>query len=537
MALELKATSKWWYGRFKVKGRLRRVNLEVQVRGLRPESITEQGDRVFEATRVKAQVAHDKVLEEIHTSKNAEELRQRVMEIKTGARVKSIPLKKLTNEWEKLPRRSVPSPEHVKATRRKLDQFVDFMRREHPTVAELAGVQAEHVRDFLAEESDRGVSARTWNIMLGLLKGIFRKFEPGADAYRRFLLQTPQRREDTVHRKPFLPEDVEAILEAAKTDELVGPLIVTAICTAMRRGDCALLKWSSVDLKECFITVKTSKTGESIEIPILPRLRTEFEAAAGNQGEARGEYVFPAAADLYQRTPSALDRRLKAVLMRAGFVDEADAQRAAKRPKAGERPELPELPRDELCERGFKAIEELPMRESKRATMRAVFQAYMAGDDMAEVAEALVVSKSTVSLHLREIEEVLGAKVVRWRATPTPEVIRGKIHADNGESPRLKRGSLRGWHAFRTSFVTAALSSGMPIELVRRVTGHQTVEVVEKHYFRPGRNQFKQAFENAMPDVLTQGEQSPQDEARKIVEKMTARTLKKDKAALLELLG
>jgi hypothetical protein len=47
------------------------------------------------------------------------------------------------------------------------------------------------------------------------------------------------------------------------------------------------------------------------------------------------------------------------------------------------------------------------------------------------------------------------------------------------------------------------ISAGVPVELVRRVTGHATVEVVLKHYFRPDREQFKAALLGAMPAVLT----------------------------------
>jgi hypothetical protein len=63
--------------------------------------------------------------------------------------------------------------------------------------------------------------------------------------------------------------------------------------------------------------------------------------------------------------------------------------------------------------------------------------------------------------------------------------------------------SVRDWHALRATFVTLALSAGVPVELVRRVTGHATVEVVLKHYFRPNREQFKAALVDAMPKVLT----------------------------------
>ena len=42
-------------------------------------------------------------------------------------------------------------------------------------------------------------------------------------------------------------------------------------------------------------------------------------------------------------------------------------------------------------------------------------------------------------------------------------------------------------HSFRVTWITLALAAGVPLELVQRVTGHRTVEVVMKHYFRQGR--------------------------------------------------
>ena len=69
--------------------------------------------------------------------------------------------------------------------------------------------------------------------------------------------------------------------------------------------------------------------------------------------------------------------------------------------------------------------------------------------------------------------------------------------------------SVRDWHALRATFVTLALSAGVPVELVRRVTGHATVEVVLKHYFHPGRDALRTALANAMPKVLTVGRGAP----------------------------
>ena len=536
MSLELKSSSQWWYGRFTVGGRRRRVNLNVKAQGIRPATLADQGDATFERSRIKAMVAHERMLEELERKQNAEELRQRVMEIKTGARVEAVALETLPDAWEALPRRQKPTERYLKIYRQKLVRFVEHMRQRHPDVAELAAVQADHLRSFMDAESDRNVSARSWNIMLSLLRGVFRKFEPGADAYRRYLLQTPSRKEETIHREPYSPEEIEIILKAAETDELVGPMVVVAICTAMRRGDSARLEWSSVDLDEGFIAVKTGKTGALVEIPIMPRLRQLLEEAATKR--IKGErYVFPETARKFEKSPDTLDRKLKGLLRRAGFVDAAEANRDGKRPKAEEEEALETLPLHELRARGLAAIEDMQINSRKRDNMKLVFESYMAGASMAEVSETACVSKSTVSAHLRAIERAIGAKVVRWRAEPAAEVVRGELHGDSGDAPRLRRGSVRGWHAFRTSFVTMALSAGMPMELVQRVTGHSTVAVVQKHYFRPGREQFKKAFEAAMPAMLSEGAKSPADEIQEIVARMTSGTLEEDKARLLQLMA
>ena len=53
-----------------------------------------------------------------------------------------------------------------------------------------------------------------------------------------------------------------------------------------------------------------------------------------------------------------------------------------------------------------------------------------------------------------------------------------------------RRASVRDFHSFRVTWVTLALTAGVPVELVQKVTGHKTVEVVLKHYFQPGREGF-----------------------------------------------
>jgi hypothetical protein len=99
----------------------------------------------------------------------------------------------------------------------------------------------------------------------------------------------------------------------------------------------------------------------------------------------------------------------------------------------------------------------------------------------------------------------------------------------------LRKVNQRGFHAFRATWVTLALSAGVPIDLVRKVTGHTTVETVLTHYIHPDREDFRKAIENAMPrlflETSTPGAMLPAteppkaalQEALKALEAMTAK--------------
>jgi hypothetical protein len=74
------------------------------------------------------------------------------------------------------------------------------------------------------------------------------------------------------------------------------------------------------------------------------------------------------------------------------------------------------------------------------------------------------------------------------------------------------------------------------LELVQKVTGHKTTEVVLKHYFQPGREAFRQALQVAMPKLLTNGQKSPKEQMKIIVAGITAKTWKSDKARLKKII-
>ena len=138
---------------------------------------------------------------------------------------------------------------------------------------------------------NRPVTGRTYNASAHMLRSVFNKLAPEAGPTANPFRLVPRRQDNGTHRLPLSVEQLRLVLDAAPP--LVRPLILTGMCTAMRCGDCCLLKWSDVDLGQNFIRVKTSKTGETAEIPIFPLLRREMESRMPTDG-----YVFPEVAAL-----------------------------------------------------------------------------------------------------------------------------------------------------------------------------------------------------------------------------------------------
>ncbi|MGC3958049.1 MAG: site-specific integrase [Verrucomicrobiota bacterium] len=535
----------FWYGRYEVGGKRFCSNLGVKIAGTPPasHSLLEEGDAAFERSRATAQAKLDQIVEEARSKQGSERLVEKLYEIKTGEAVKSVRLVKLSEEWLKIPRKRKPDDRYASQCQSTLKRFAEFVQKLNPKADEIAHVTRTVARSFMDAEEKRGVTAKTWNDVLKLLRATFQHLLP-AGAINPFL-DMPTRETETVFRIPFTPEELKAIMDAAQDDEFIRPILVTGICTAMRRGDCCLLEWPDVDMERRFITVKTAKTGQTVSIPIFPMLYDELKELAKEKGKSEGNvrrdaraaraggYVFPDQAKMYEENPDGITWRVKKILAVAlgesvpdGPTEEGDAPNA-----------LAEVSEDTARKRGAEYIAKLDDGEKKQR-MAHVFALYMGGRKIGDVAEVLRISKGSVSGYLNDIETAVGCRIVRGHGET--QSMTGRLNADTGllwvkREGGTRRASVRDFHSFRVTWVTLALTAGVPLELVQKVTGHKTTDIVLKHYFQPGREAFRQALQTAMPKLLTNGQKSPKDEMLEILEATTVKTWMRDQKRLLEL--
>jgi integrase len=385
MGLALKGSSKWWYARPVIRGKRIFVNLGVEVRGRRPASLRELGDRDFEESRRAAQAVYTSRYGGNISHNEAAEYHRKMYLLLTGVdlvRRDVVLLKDMADAWENRLSRRSRNPRYLSRARLAISEFVEYARGQH--VSAMAGVTRELAAGWVRHLEDSGLSSGTVESKVVVVRSAFTLLADVGGCPVNPFLKVEIVRGDVVHRRPLSDRELADLVSAA--DAVVRGPLITGMATAMRRADCCLLRWEDVDLQAGFIRVKTAKTGAVVEIPILPVLDRELRAMPA---DGRAGYVWPAAAEMMQKNPTGITWRVK--------------------------------------------------------------QAFGA------------------------------AKIAR-----TVERSRG-----------VRAASVADFHSLRTTWITLALTAGVPIELVRRVTGHAGVDVVLKHYFRPGREEFKAIVKGA----------------------------------------
>lgn len=297
------------------------------------------------------------------------------------------------------------------------------------------------------------------------------------------------------HRKPLSNDEVVKILKASKNDTMSHDLIVCALSTGLRRGDVCRLKWSSIDMKENTLKLTTAKTEDDLYLPILSLFKRVLEGRLTDRRDG-AVYVFPEAESMLRENPDGITWRIKKVFATAlsdGIQDETETKQKHK--------DIAKL--SEVLPKVLSAIDKAPMKGTERDKMSEIVKLYAVGNSYRDISHELRVSRVSISEILHHAEELSKLAFIQDRRNmfsmrkAVARITRKK--RDVGQ----RSASLYDFHALRTTFVTIAISNGFSIDKLRALTGHETVEIVLRHYFKPKGTDFSNELEKAMPESLT----------------------------------
>lgn len=376
-----------------------------------------------------------------------------------------------------------------------VQRFVGFVRGHAPRIQTLEEVKPEEVEAFLASLT---LSNRTWNYYLFVLKMLFKALLEYSPTYE-WIRGIKKRDDETISRELFGPaEIIEIIGTAARIDPLIKSMVIVASCTGLRLKDICLLQWASVDFAQNLITLKTHKTKGEVILGMWAALAEELRTLADNSPHLPNEFVLPEAAAQYKRNPDTLLDRLKRVLLVCGY---GAAQETAGMKAKALPPCLNEV---ETRTAVATAISECDWTEHRKTTAQTCFDRYAEGKTLQEVAAELGLrSKGTVCDYLTQLETLSCCAIIRRSLIPLRSgkgESKGALNAalpENGG--RAKRASLRGWHSFRGSFVVSAIRAGVKMEVISKIMGSKTVEIIYKHYIKIDSDFMREAFTSKAP--------------------------------------
>lgn len=491
-----------WFGAYKDGNGKRKITPLTEPLPVKhyPGSLRDMGNAIFEASRTRAEKELETFQTEARQQGRADHLTERLIESKTGRKWKETQL-------ADLPRVAQTMKGNRSKVWRKwqvavIGQFTDWAQgRGFRSVLEITPEVAESYIEKLTtpnKETQKVKAPSTLRHVKNILSMVLDRALPnGVDnPFKNIRIETPDGGE-TAHRKPLNPVEVDRLLIEAKADPFVYPLIVTALSTGLRRGDVCRLKWSSVNLKKGALTVKTSKTGAGVTLPIMDTLRTVLESALAEREEGAG-YVFKDAERMLRQNPDGITYRVKKVFALAFAMPQDAVQIMPDTP--------PHTPLAKTLPKVLRALQSGKMTTAKREKIADLLALYASGKSYRDIQGERKISRGAISGLLHEAEALANVRFLPDTKTK-PDSVKQSIKDVTRKSRTvgMRSASKYDFHALRTTFVTLAIGgkNPMPVEKVIALTGHRTVETAMKYYFKPEGTDFRSELENAMPQSLT----------------------------------
>ena len=470
-----KTYRRWWYGEYREGEKICRIKLDVRVAGKPPLSFSnkDEGDTLFETSKAKAQKAFDDFMVSRQQKGNAEGIMESLIESKTGSKVSYIRLDELANLWNGMARTKELSEERQRNNIFIVNDFATFCGKEY-----LYQVTADDVKGYFAKIR----ATLAWSSVKGrmsFLSGAFNRFLPHGcvNPFKSILKRDTSEDAAIIHRVPLTETQVARLKEYAHRDPLLYPLVICGLYTGARLKDICLMKKSSIDLREGFVTFIAAKTTTRCVIPLFDEFRSVCEDIF-TTSDPKEEYLFPDAATMYLYNRHGIVRRGKLLFAHALFGDTV----------GGDEPTLIEngepLP-PKTHEEVLSLIDDQHYQPQKTNQMKMVYRLYaMEGKPYRAIVNETGLSKTTICGYMQEIELLTNEHIIRFEKGKSQtrklliktRIVRKSTH---------RSVSTFGWASLRSTFCRIAIENGVDPKVIMLAVGHKNYNTTMTYYNNP----------------------------------------------------
>ncbi len=280
---------------------------------------------------------YEKVLKtkakEVASQKNVRALVENFRDVLTGG--SAIALAEAYELSLQKPKKRQPSESLINAKRAYWQDFVAFMGKAFPEIENLADITVAHAEAYIQNLRQNGrfnklvsytgktikarreyqlrdsLSAKTINTYQQSIAEVFQLLGRDAGIIENPFTAIPKLEKDAESREAFTVEELTIIRN--QLDSFTRPLFTIAIATALREGDICTLQWRDVNFAKETIIKKMRKTGQVVEIPMLPPLKA-YLLELKSQSDNSDDYVLPEHAKMYLANSSGVSYRIKQFL-------------------------------------------------------------------------------------------------------------------------------------------------------------------------------------------------------------------------------
>ena len=273
-----------------------------------------------------------KRVQEAAAQKDVKQLIEHFREELTGS--KDIFIAEAYEKSLEKPKKRMPSESLIRSKRSYWMDFTAYLNATYPDIQKLSEVRPFHAEAYIQYLRQNGrfnktvsyscsvitkersyqlkseLSPKTINTYQQVLSEVFQLLARDAGIVENPFAAIPMLKKESESREAFSEDELTIIRD--NLDDFTRPLFTIAIATALREGDICTLKWSEIDFKRDLVVKRMRKTGNMVEIPIMPPLR--FYLLQLQTDSAESEYVLPQHADMYLNNSSGVSYRIKQFL-------------------------------------------------------------------------------------------------------------------------------------------------------------------------------------------------------------------------------
>jgi integrase len=136
----------------------------------------------------------------------------------------------------------------------------------------MTGISSAHIEGFLNSRLIEGVAPKTAIVDIRTLNVVFHRAERYGVILKNPVTAVELPKDISSEREIFTHEEVKRLLDTVGYKDEWFTLILMGYYTGARLGDCATMKWSSVNFRDRVLTYEQRKTAKVVRVPLVEDL-------------------------------------------------------------------------------------------------------------------------------------------------------------------------------------------------------------------------------------------------------------------------